>query len=346
MATELGSRQFIDRLLPAPREGGFRLPDHWVWCGSPIRGEDGRYHLFASRWPREYPFFLGYVTNSEVVRAVSDSPAGPYELAEVVLPARGREHWDGMMTHNPTIHRYGSQYLLFYIGATYQGPKPTADELWRGERGATNECYNNIRIGLATAPSLAGPWTRRPEPVLRPRPGKWDGTVVTNPAPCVLDDGGLMMLYRSNTPDGLRLGAAVADNPDAPFERLADEPVLASNKQSYVEDPYLWQEDGRLHLLAKDWTGGFTGEKGAGCYSSSADGVSWPRPIKAYSRTVRWNDGSTSTLGAAERPQLLLQDGLPTHLVLASTEGELSWTGLPTEFDRSGRTWSMVIPLA
>ncbi|NUP99482.1 MAG: glycosyl hydrolase family 43, partial [Armatimonadetes bacterium] len=264
MSASLGNSRFLDRLLPAPRKGGYRQADYWVWCGSPIRGDDGRYHLFASRWPRKYPFFLGYVTNSEVVRAVSDRPAGPYEFAELVLPARGRGFWDGMMTHNPCVLRYGSEYLLFYIGATYQGRKPTAEELWRLERGATNECYNSICIGLATAPSVTGPWTRRDEPVLRPRPGKWDGTVVTNPAPCVLSDGRLMMLYRSNTRDGLRLGAAIAADPTAPFARLSDQPVLASTKQSYVEDPYLWQQHGRLHLLAKDWTGGFTGEKGGG----------------------------------------------------------------------------------
>ena len=42
---------FFSRLQPAVVGGGFELPDHWVWCGAPIRGEDGKYHLFASRIP-------------------------------------------------------------------------------------------------------------------------------------------------------------------------------------------------------------------------------------------------------------------------------------------------------
>jgi len=24
------------------------MEDYWVWCGSPAKGEDGRFHLFAA----------------------------------------------------------------------------------------------------------------------------------------------------------------------------------------------------------------------------------------------------------------------------------------------------------
>ena len=116
---------FIDRIEPAPVGGGFAMEGYWVWCGSVIRGEDGKYHMFAARWPATYLFFQGYPTNSEVVRAVSATPEGPYSFEEVVLPARGAGHWDGRMTHNPTIHRWGDTYLLFYIGSTFTGPYQT-----------------------------------------------------------------------------------------------------------------------------------------------------------------------------------------------------------------------------
>jgi len=118
---------FIDLIRPAPVGGGFAMEDYWVWCGSVIRGEDDRYHMFAARWPKALPFFDGYKTHSEVVRAVADTPVGPYEFQEVVLPVRGGEFWDGQMTHNPTIHKLGGTYLLFYIGATFPGPKPSAE---------------------------------------------------------------------------------------------------------------------------------------------------------------------------------------------------------------------------
>src|SRR5687768_17185985 len=78
-----------------PRDGGFRMPGYWVWCGSVIKGDDGRYHMFASRWPKDLTFHPGWMTNSEIVRAVAERPEGPYQFQQVVLPARGAEYWDG-----------------------------------------------------------------------------------------------------------------------------------------------------------------------------------------------------------------------------------------------------------
>jgi len=331
---------FINRVRPAPVGGGFAMDEFWVWCGSVIQGDDGRYHMFAARWPKELPFFDGYKTHSEIVRAVSDTPEGPYAFQEQVLPARGPEFWDGQMTHNPTIHKAGDSYLLFYIGATYPDPRPTAKELWDGGLTKPNDSYRTIRIGLATAPSVLGPWTRRDEPILLPRPGKWDGSVVTNPAPCVCDDGRILMLYRSNTPDGLRIGATMADHADAPFERIADDPVLRLEGGNFVEDPFVWWATDHFEMLAKDMTGGITGEKHAGVHATSTNGTEWTMcdPPKAYSRRIVWDDGSTTEQGCVERPQLLFHDGVPTHLFAATADG-------PGGFRNATRTWNMVIPL-
>ena len=245
------------------------------------------------------------------------------------------------MTHNPTIHKRGDTYLLFYIGATYDGPGPSAEELWAGGTTKPAQSYASIRIGLATSKSVLGPWTRRDEPILRPRPDKWDSTVVTNPAPCVLADGRILLLYRSNTPYGLRIGAAMADGPDAPFERVADDPVLVFGGSNHVEDPCIWQAGDHFELLAKDMTGGITGEKHAGVHATSPDGLNWTRsgPPKAYSRRVLWADGTLTVQGSLERPQLLFHEGFPTHLFCATGDG-------PGGFRYATRTWNMVIPLA
>jgi len=334
----------MHRLLPAPRNGGFALDDYWVWCGSVIQGEDGRYHMFASRWPREYPFFEGYPTTSEVVRAVSHTPIGPYRFEEVVLPPRGPQHWDGRMTHNPTIHKWRDTYLLFYIGSTFSGPSPTPREILAAGRfcahPATNESYNNIRIGLATSRSILGPWQRREQPILLPRPGKWDHQLVTNPAPCVLPDGSILLLYRSNTPNGQRIGAARAEDPDSPFRRISDHPVLVLS-QGFVEDPYLWWAEDHFEMIAKDCTGAITGEQGAGVHALSQDALNFTlsQPPLAYSRRVLWDDGTTTLQGAFERPQLLIENGCPTHLFAATGDGS-------GDFHHFTRTWNMVVPLA
>ena len=143
------SKTTFFNLLPVPCNGGFRMADYWVWCGSAIRGEDGRYHMFAARWPKAYPFFDGYKVASEVVRASADTPVGPYVFEEVVLPARGAAFWDGRMTHNPTIHKIGDTYALFYIGATYDGPTPTPEVIRTGNVAGAGSvvCHDPHRVG-------------------------------------------------------------------------------------------------------------------------------------------------------------------------------------------------------
>ena len=96
---------FQDRLLPAPVDGGFRNPGYWVWCGTVVKGTDGKYHHYASRWPRGLPFGPHWLTNSEVVHSVPATPEGPYQFVDVALPPRGAEYWDGQMTNNPVARR-------------------------------------------------------------------------------------------------------------------------------------------------------------------------------------------------------------------------------------------------
>ena len=175
-------RSFADRILPAPVNGGFRMDGYWVWCGSVIRGEDQRYHMFASRWPKSVPFGPHWCTNSEVVRASADKPEGPYRFEEIVLPPRGAEFWDGRMTHNPTIHRWRDNFLLFYIGTTYKGDTPSATENRVASQTLWHEARANQRIGLAVSKSNStAPWKRMPDPILQPRPGKWDALMTTKP---------------------------------------------------------------------------------------------------------------------------------------------------------------------
>ena len=116
---------FMERLQPTSLEYGFQMEDYWVWGMSVIQGEDGLYHGFASRWSKQTPFGPNWVTNSEVVHATAEKPEGPYTFQSVVLKQRGSEFFDGMMAHNPTIHKSGDTYLLFYTGSTYSFPFPT-----------------------------------------------------------------------------------------------------------------------------------------------------------------------------------------------------------------------------
>jgi hypothetical protein len=317
---------FPELMLPAPVGGGFRVDESAsIWCGSVIRGEDGRYHMFASRIPRGEK---RWTLDSEVVRASADTPIGPYQFEEMVLPRRGPQYWDGMMTHNPTIHKCGGTYLLYYTGSTHDPAERDFVKAWRAKR-----------IGLATAKSVFGPWTRRAEPILAPRPDRWDSGITSNPAPCVHPDGSVILVYKSTStgfrPDqgewdtDMRLGVAGAAHYEGPYHRLSDEPILKDypieagrEKKFDLEDAFIWYGSDGYHMLVKCFFAGqeLIGEFEGGLHAVSPDGVHWclANPMKGYSRTVVWDDGQVITHEKLERVQALIENDVMTHLIFAS----------------------------
>lgn len=342
-------RPFMDRLQPAITNGGFRMDDYWLWCGSVIRGDDGKFHCFASRWPKTYPFFHGYLAASEVVRGVADNPEGPFEFAEVVLGDRGAQFWDGRMTHNPFIMKYDNEYILFYIGATYAGPRPPRAEMdalrarRSGPNGDSFPWFYSIRIGVARAPSVLGPWQRPDVPDFDIAPDSWDARMVTNPSPCVAHDGSLLLYYRSNG----KLGLARAETLAAGFHRVSAQPIFDPGTGLRVEDPCIFRSGSGYEMVCKDLTGSITGEFHAAVHLHSQDGVQWQLAdqVKAWSRTLLWDSGIETTQASIERPFILCDDaGTPTHLYTATADGPGHADGRPGHYFAEN-TWNMVRPL-
>ena len=64
-----------------------------------MKGEDGKYHLFASEFVQDCQL-SGWNPGSTVIRAVADDPFGPYTFAETVFAT---------FHHNPTVRRLTPQ---------------------------------------------------------------------------------------------------------------------------------------------------------------------------------------------------------------------------------------------
>ena len=79
-------RSTFTGLEKVPVNGGYREPDKWVWCGSAVEEHGNGYHLYASRWRKDYPMLAGYVLFSEIVHAFSKTVTGPYHFIEKILP--------------------------------------------------------------------------------------------------------------------------------------------------------------------------------------------------------------------------------------------------------------------
>jgi hypothetical protein len=293
---------FAARLQPVARESGFKQPGYWVWCGSPIMA-DGEFHLFASRWPKA-PHSLfpeGYRDYSEIVRASSPRAEGPYTFQEVVIGRRDGGFWDSHMAHNPTVHKIGATFVLFYIGSD-------GATLQTGSRSLQRF------LGYATAPSVRGPWTRSARAVV--------AGDANNPALCVDTDGSVKLMYRDAA---LKVLVATAPAYDGPYT-VKNADVFPGRR---LEDFYLFKVGGQYHMICEDNVGAFSGHERWGVHFISADGVSdWrpAAPVIAYDHDIALADGQSLHSVRRERPQLLIDDGKITHLVTAIYDGHDSWS--------------------
>lgn len=325
------AQTFRERILPTEEKFGFHQEDYWTWCGSVIKGEDNKYHMFASRWPKKLSFEIYWLTNSEIVHAVSDKPEGPFQFSDVVLAPRGEQYWDGKMTHNPAIRKIGKTYLLYYTGTTYKGDMPDENHLITANSEKKLDAHQHERIGLATATSPYGPWTRSDKPILDVVPNSWEQYLVANPSPFVFEDGRVMLYYKGV--EKLKthaIGLAIADNWAGPYKRISDKPFEMGIG---AEDPTIWFENGKFHALMLDHDRKFS-EKEI-YYAQSKDGLKWTvenNPV-AITKNIKLKNGDISIHGAMERPSVLIENGVATHAFFATKNKD------------NTHSWNMSVPL-
>ena len=338
--------ELFHHLGQAPRTPACESEGYWVWGSSVIKGNDGKYHMFVSRFPKSLPFHPGWMVASEIVHAISDTPEGPYKFSDIALPARGAQYWDGRSTHNPRILEYQNKYYLIYMGSTHPFANPTYDQLTLDSPWCTVG-RSNKRIGLAIADSPYGPWKRFDEPILKTKPNTFYGFLVSNPSPIIQEDGSVMMIFKGRTYVGddkfsdMALGMAYAPSIEGPYTVLNNgQPIFQVDGQGEAEDPFLWKDSRGYHAIFKDHVAKFTGEKGGGVMAHSPNGIQWTtdKDPKAYSRTVEWEDGKVEMQGQLERPFLLFENGKATHAFFATMNGAGG-------FDNATQSWNMVIPI-
>lgn len=306
---------FARRLQPMGRI--LELEEYYVWCCAPIYGPDEKVHVFYSRWKKQYGMG-GWIGRCEIAHAVAERPEGPYtDLGAVIAPRPGM--WDATTCHNPHIQLVGDTYYLFYMG-TSDGSVFTK------------------RIGLAKSRSLDGPWERSDKPLLETgSEGSWDDCCTTNPAFLLHPSGQAWLYYKSwNAAEyrdqsgairaNRKYGLAVAPSIEGPYERRGQDPLIdlsshGGNKQ--VEDAFIWIENGEYRMLMRDM-GYF--DHSVGLIFTSPDGLEWGAPQIAWFGAEAYlieppAPKHLSRYGRFERPQLLMKNGVPTHMFNAMQGG-------------------------
>ena len=312
-----------DDFKAVSQENIFKTEGYYNWGSSIIKERDGKYHLFYSRWKKEYGFH-GWLTHSEIAHATSKSPAGPWKYKETVLLGAGQGNWDAITAHNPKIKYFEGKYYLYYIATNMGGKDYTEEELVEtAKTGYSHPNWKilrpNQRTGVAVSNSLNGPWSRMDKPLVEP-----SGPITTltvNPAIDKGKDGKYYLIIKGDKPNEKKFirnqAVAVAEHPDGPFE-IKEKPVI---DYMDTEDMSIWYDENRDRFYGVFHAHNFIG------LVTSENGTDWEKANEFVlkNKEILMEDGTVIGPDRMERPFVYHEGGEPKVLSVAVKKGEESY---------------------
>eukprot|EP01084_Bolivina_argentea_P253318 425469_1 len=286
------------------------------WGGNIIY-EDGKYHLFAAQFVN-YCYVTSYRNSSEIIRAESSSPFGPFVMKEVIFP---------VFAHNPQIVQASDgTILLYYIGATYSSTETLncTNNTRSHQFSITDHSYPNVTndsnsiemplpgegpINMAWSKSVYGPWNTKI--IVDNLKEQWS----TNPGPYIFPNDSVILAVRK------RCNGAenYHNNKCANYQSYADSYIMGAshwngtyknislypNGQLFdCEDDFIFKTKRGYHMLQH-----YDGSKFGAWFAWSHDGIDWNHvKINTYNATIYYTDGTKEILCSRERPQIYFDE--------------------------------------
>jgi hypothetical protein len=338
-------------MQPVDSNGIFVSDSFYTWCSSVIKGDDGKYHMFYSRWSHgkrpldddsmNYIFdgFRGWCKYSEIAYAVSDKLNGPFKHVSTVLKGdRNPNSWERFTMHNPQIRKFGKYYYLYYISNAFDTALQFKDESKMGRDWKHWLKYNcTQKIGVVKAKRIEdlvnGHYEKPSAPLMTPDQIN-TFEVATNPTVTQGPDGRYYMMYKSRKPNvgNMTFWMAVSDHPDGPFKMLGE---VFTSAEMACEDPCLWYDKkrNRFYAAAKYYSNSkkLAPQFGALVLITSKDGLYWEAAKNPVISLREWRkpDGSKTELAHLERPFVVTNSkGEPVALFAAASVEEPAKGGI------------------
>lgn len=307
---------FSDKIMKVKTENIFRDSTFYHWCSSVIKGEDGKYHLFYSRWKRTYTFYA-WLTHSTIAHAVADHPAGPYHYQNTVLDFEKDVYRKGDMitAHNPKIKYFEGKYYLYFCSTSLDRDISNEELIETARGGYSHKNWQPLRVNqrtfVASSESLNGEFSIDEKPLLEP-----DGpieTLVVNPAIVQGVDKRYYLIVKGDKPGSTKFernqAVAVSNYPDRGFV-LQDKPVI---QDWDTEDMSLWCDQKNSVYYACFHAHTYIG------MMVSSNGLDWKKALdfKIMKKEIPLYGGGCILPDRMERPFVFFENNAPKVLSLA-----------------------------
>lgn len=354
--------EVLDLLPVDPAQAGLKLPnnDSSTWGGSVVY-RDGLFHMFASEILNNCGLYA-WTTNSQVIRAVSEAPYGPYRKVQVILPP---------FAHDANVMEAPTGEVVLYVTAL-AGVKPrdcrtphsvshnASTTTARRQAAEDDATKNSTSLPKDTymmwAPHPEGPWS---EPVLVLNSTIWNtdywaknhrfAKCDSNLNGIILDDQSFLGLWRRCEGENLltiphTLTATSWRNASSYQPNIDPLFVLGG---SGAEDPSNVWTTTTSDIVGQAYHAIFHDEQSTRCmlgqcsangrHAFSLDGKSWRySSVDAYQRNVSFVGGTSISVDTRARPHIILDPHTGRPIALS--------TGLK-ETDASGYVWTLIQPM-
>lgn len=251
------------------------------WDGQIIKANDGKYHLFASRWDQA-DGHNGWF-HSQAVHAVSDKLTGPYIDKGLCWPDN-----EGGKGHNVTALVLPDGRYAVVVSETRPGD-------------------------VFVSKSLDGPWDYLGRIQVVANEFSGEGRM-SNVSIMARPDGDFQIVPRSGaillSKTGI-LGPYTVQGPSV----YPTVPGLPQHDLGNLEDPVVWFSGGLYHIVVNNWS-----DRKA-YHLTSVNGITdWKYQGLAYDPTtdfVRYTNGAVNHWNKMERPGVLIEKGHVVAMTLA-----------------------------
>ena len=270
-----------------------QLKEFCYWDGRIVKSDDGKYHMYASRWDQKMSHSEGWHLGSKAMHAVSNSIMGPYVDKGLIYP-----NWKEGMGHNVIgLRMHDGRYAVVTSeiteGEVFVSDLPDGPFKLLGKIKVDLNGFNEGLARYQNKDQKSYGHMSNVKILLRP-------------------DGDYMIIGRSTAPMLSKNGIL------GPYKIMGDRiyknyPELPQTKN---EDPTIWFSGGMYHIVYNHWP------TKTSHHFSSMDGISdWKyRGIafkKEESKIFKYTNGIINDWQFIERPTAYVENGHVTHFIFS-----------------------------